>query len=96
MIMAKVVGSVWATRKDERLMGLKLLILQPVSLHGEAFVKKPLVAVDTIGAGIGEMVLCLFGYAASMAAGGEEVPVDAAVAGIVDGYEIEETEAKEC
>ena len=75
---------------------MKLLVVQPVDVGKRSCRKSPLVVVDTIGAGIGELVLCLFGYAASVAAGGGELPVDAAVAGIVDGYELEETEADQC
>lgn len=96
MIIAKVIGSVWATRKDERLLGLKLLVVQPVNVREDALIKNPLVAVDTIGAGIGELVLCIFGHAACIAAGEKGLPVDAAIAGIVDGYEMEETEANRC
>lgn len=67
-------------------------MIKPVDICENHPVKSPVVAVDTIGAGIGELVLCLFGHAASIAAGGKNLPVDAAIAGIVDGYEIEEME----
>lgn len=77
-------------------MGLKLLIVRPISLHRKEQDQNTLVAVDTIGAGYGDLVLCLFGYAAGIVLGESEIPVDAAVAGIVDGYEMEETEAYKC
>ena len=83
MILAKVVGTVVATRKDERLIGSKLLVAQPVGPDG-AVVGNQLVAVDTVDAGFGETVLIVSGSSARMAAGLKDTPVDAAIIGIVD------------
>ena len=88
MILARVVGTVVATRKDERLEGRKLLVCRPVSPEGVpegGF----LVAVDTVGAGYQETVLLVGGSSARMAAG-KESPVDSAVVGIVDEVRTEQ------
>ena len=90
MILAKVVGNVVATRKDPRLEGRKLLILQIVSPQGEP--KKPdsyLVSIDTVGAGVGETVIAVSGSSARMAEGMKETPVDTAIIGIVDQVDID-------
>ena len=83
MILGKVVGTVVATRKDERLVGSKLLLVQPVRPDGSER-GAPLVAVDTVDAGAGEQVLVVSGSSARMAAGLADRPVDAAIVGIVD------------
>ena len=90
MILAKVVGTVVATRKDERLLGSKLLLVQPVSPAGEPR-GGPLVAVDTVAAGAGETVLIVSGSSARMAAGLADRPVDAAIVGIVDVVETDDS-----
>src|ERR1700733_4891780 len=83
MILAKVVGTVVATRKDERLTSAKLLLARPVDPAGKAE-GNYLVAVDTVDAGFGETVLIVSGSSARMAAGLKDCPVDAAIVGIVD------------
>lgn len=83
MILGKVVGTVVATRKDERLVGSKLLLVQPVRPDGSER-GALLVAVDTVDAGAGEQVLVVSGSSARMAAGLADRPVDAAIVGIVD------------
>ena len=88
MILAKVVGTVVATRKDERLVGSKLLLVQPVRPDGSAH-GAPLVAVDTVDAGAGERVLVVSGSSARMAAGMTDRPVDAAIVGIVDTVDVD-------
>jgi ethanolamine utilization protein EutN len=89
MILARVVGTVVATRKDPRLEGKKLLILQPVSPEG-----KPeggyVVAVDTVSAGNRELVLAVSGSSARMAEGCKDTPVDTAIVGIVDDVSLDE------
>jgi microcompartment protein CcmK/EutM len=83
MILAKVVGSVVATRKDERLVSNKLLLVRPVDPSGKldgAY----LVAIDTVDAGAAETVLIVSGSSARMASGLKDCPVDAAIVGIVD------------
>lgn len=88
MIVGKVVGSVVSTRKSEKLVGSKLMIIEPVSSMSES--KDKLVAVDTIGAGIGEMVLVSLGSAARIGCNMDNSPVDAAIVGIIDdGSEFE-------
>lgn len=87
MIIAKIVGTVVATRKDERLVASKLLVARPLDPSG-----KPdgnyLVAIDTVDAGFGETVLIVSGSSARMAAGLKDSPVDAAIVGIVDTIDI--------
>lgn len=89
MLLARIVGTVVATRKDERLVSNKLLIARPIDPAG-----KPegnyLVAVDTVDAGYGETVLIVSGSSARMAAGLKDCPVDAAIVGIVDAVEIKD------
>jgi len=89
MLLAKIVGTVVATRKDERLVSSKLLIARPIDPTG-----KPegnyLVAVDTVDAGYGETVLIVSGSSARMAAGLKDCPVDAALVGVVDAIEIKD------
>jgi microcompartment protein CcmK/EutM len=89
MLLARIVGTVVATRKDERLVSSKLLIARPIDPNG-----KPeghyLVAVDTVNAGYGETVLIVSGSSARMAAGLKDCPVDAAIVGVVDAIEIKD------
>ena len=87
MILAKIVGTVVATRKDDRLVSNKLLIARPVDPHGKAE-GSYLVAVDTVDAGFGETVLIVSGSSARMASGMKDCPVDAAVVGIVDNIQV--------
>ena len=89
MIRAKVVGTVVATRKDERLLSNKLLIARPMDPRGKAE-GAYLVAVDTVDAGVGETVLIVSGSSARMAAGMKDCPVDAAIVGIVDSVQVAE------
>jgi len=83
MILARVVGTVVATRKDPRLEGKKLLIVKPVSPEGKDEAGY-LVAVDTVSAGFKERVLVVSGSSARMADGCKDMPVDTAIVGIVD------------
>ena len=92
MILAKIVGTVVATRKDERLVSNKLLIARPMDPRGKAE-GGYLVAVDTVDAGIGETVLIVSGSSARMASGMKDRPVDAAVVGIVDTIQVHETQS---
>lgn len=87
MILARIVGTVVATRKDERLHGRKLLIARLVDTEGNDE-KGHLVAVDTVGAGVSETVLIVQGSSARLAFGCKDCPVDAAVVGIVDTVDI--------
>jgi len=83
MILARVVGTVVATRKDPRLEGSKLLILKPTSPEGTPEAGY-VIAVDTVGAGSNELVIAVSGSSARMADGCKEKPVDTAIIGIVD------------
>lgn len=91
MQIGRVIGNIWATRKEERLAGLKLLIVQPINVIDGMSDKSPIVAADIIGAGIGETVILVGGSSARGAAGGLDIPVDATVVGIVDGQDIDHT-----
>jgi ethanolamine utilization protein EutN len=84
MLIAKVVGNIWATKKDERLEGYKLLVTKLKS--GEL-----VVAVDTIGAGIGEDVLLVRGRQTAGILREEKTPADAAIVGIIDSVEVDDS-----
>jgi microcompartment protein CcmK/EutM len=88
MQLAKVIGDVIVTRKDENLHGRTLLILQPLGADG-APVGRTLVAVDSVGAGVGETVFFVRGKEASFPFHPLEVPADAGVVGIVDRFDVE-------
>ncbi len=82
MIIGKVTGSVVSTRKQDNLVGNKFMIVEPVSImNGE---HKQIVAIDNIGAGIGETVLVATGSAARIGCNLEYAPIDAAIVGIID------------
>ena len=84
MIICKVLGNVWATKKDEKLEGHKLLVVRSgPGDKGEIFV-----AVDTIGAGIGDDVLVTRGSVARNSLRESDSPVDAVVVGIIDSLEV--------
>lgn len=88
MLLGTVVGNVWATVKDPTLKGLRLLVIQPYTLDGEPSAET-LIAVDPLGAGIGERVLVVFGRAARHAIGrGHDIGFQTAVAGIIDRMEL--------
>ena len=89
MVIAKVVGTVVATRKDPRLVSSKLLVVRPMDPRGKAE-GNHLVAVDTVQAGVGETVLIVSGSSARMAAGLKDCPVDAAIVGVIDAIEMSE------
>lgn len=88
MQVAKVIGDVVVTRKDENLTAVTLLILQPIGADG-APVGRTLVATDAVGAGVGETVFFVRGKEASFPFHPVEVPTDAGVVGIVDRYDVE-------
>ena len=90
MLVGTVVGNVWATKKDETLTGLRLLVVRPFTTDGREGAET-IVAADPIGAGIGERVLVVFGRAARHAIGkGHDVGFQTAVVGIVDRMELED------
>ncbi|HZT78111.1 MAG TPA: EutN/CcmL family microcompartment protein [Vicinamibacterales bacterium] len=89
MLLAKIVGTVVATRKDPRLVSNKLLVVRPVDPRGKSE-GAYLVAVDTVDAGVGETVLIVSGSSARMASGMKDCPVDAAIIGIIDTIDVNE------
>ena len=89
MLLAKVVGTVVATRKDPRLVSSKLLLARPMDPRGKAE-GGYLVAVDTVDSGVGDTVLVVSGSSARMASGMKDCPVDAAIVGVVDTIELNE------
>ena len=89
MIVARVLGTVVCTQKDSKLEGSKLHLVQPVeyqTLKGDG---KPLVAVDSVGAGQGEIVLVVAGSSARQTAQTQNTPVDAVIMAIVDTIDME-------
>jgi microcompartment protein CcmK/EutM len=90
VLLAKVVGTVVATRKDPRLVSSKLLLARPMDPRGKAE-GGYLVAVDTVDAGVGDTVLIVSGSSARMAAGLKDCPVDAAIVGVIDTIELQKT-----
>jgi microcompartment protein CcmK/EutM len=87
MVLGKVVGTVWATRKDEELVGMKLQIVRHLDLEyhlKETFV----VAVDTVQAGVGDVVLVCSGSSARQTAQTKNKPVDAVIMAVVDKLDV--------
>ena len=82
MIIGKVVGSLFSTRKSEKLVGNKFMIVEPV--ENMRTTGSRLVAIDIIGAGIGEYVLVAQGSAARIGCDMSDAPIDAAIVGIID------------
>ena len=89
MQLARVIGDVVVTRKDENLTGMKLLVVQPLTPERQP-TGRPLVAADAVGAGVGEEVFFVRGKEASFPFHPVEPPVDAGIVGIVDHYDIDE------
>ena len=88
MQLARVIGDVVSTMKDVNLTGRKLLILQPIAASGEAS-GRTLVALDSVGAGVGEVVFFVRGREAAFPFYPDEPPADASVVGIVDHWHTE-------
>ncbi len=87
MQVARVLGEVVSTMKDPNLTGLKILVLQPLTPTGQP-AGKTLVALDSIGAGVGEQVFYVRGREASFPVLPGEPPTDATVTGIVDAVDV--------
>lgn len=87
MRTAIVIGTIVATRKEEGLVGSKLLLTQPVNIDREP-IGEPFIAVDTVGAGIGEFVMFSTGTASRNAANKPKSSIDAAIVGIIDAVDI--------
>lgn len=87
MQIARVIGTTVATIKDEQLVGRKLLIVRPTDEHGEGY-GKPYVAVDTLDAGVGDLVLTAAGSSARQTEITKNRPVDAVIMAIIDSLEV--------
>ncbi len=87
MNIGKIIGTAVATRKDETLLGCKLMITQPLTMDYKE-IGDPLIAVDTVGAGIGEVVIYTKGTAARNAAKKRDSAIDMAIVGIVDNIDL--------
>lgn len=85
MIICRVIGHVWATKKEENLEGMKLMVVR----EEQSAKKNVHVAVDVVGAGIGEQVIVVSGSTARKAFGNENIPADMAIVGIIDNLEID-------
>lgn len=83
MILAKVISNIWATRKAEKLNGLKFLLVEEIT-GNELKIGKRIVAADIIGAGIGDRVIISIGSSAREMFNNEKIPADAVVVGIID------------
>ena len=83
MIIARILGTVVSTQKDERLLGKNLLIVKPINLDGTDQ-SGYIVSVDTVGAGFHEKVIVVAGSSARMAEGNKDCPVDSAIIGVID------------
>src|SRR4051794_33662535 len=94
MQLARVIGDVIVTRKDASLVGIKLLVVQPLDPQRRP-VGRSIVAVDAVGAGVGEEVFFVRGKEASFPFYPAEPPVDAGIVGIVDDWNVPITESKD-
>ena len=87
MIICQVIGHVWATKKEETLSGLKLMVVKEVETsktNGDTFV-----AADVVGAGVVERVLVVSGSTARRALGKDDIAIDSAIVGIIDTLEVD-------
>ncbi len=89
MYAAKIIGTVVCTRKDEKLSGRTLQVVQPVSLLTLEYEGKPSVAIDSVGAGMNEIVLVVGGSSARQTTVTSNTPVDATIMAIVDLIDID-------
>ena len=90
MLIAKVIGTLVATRKHDELVGSKIQIVQPLDHKGEESKGDPFVAVDAVGAGVGEKVILVLGSGARKAVNNDASPVDATIVGIIDHIDVED------
>lgn len=86
MFLAKVVGKIVSTTKDEGLNGKKILIIAPIDMNG-AVTEKEIVSIDSVGAGIGDQVLVTEGSVSMYAFGENHIPIDSAIVAIIDTIE---------
>lgn len=88
MILARVRGNVVSTTKSDKLEGLKLLLVVPIEISSFEEKGQPLVAIDTVGAGEGEVVMCVGGSSSRQTTLTEKRPSDLAIIGIIDSVEL--------
>ncbi len=88
MLIARVIGTTVSTIKDEKLTGRKLLIVRQTDEHGSP-VGKPFVAVDTVDAGVGDLVLTCAGSSARQTTMTKDTPVDAVIMSVIDSLEVD-------
>jgi microcompartment protein CcmK/EutM len=88
MQIARVIGTTVSTIKDEKLVGRKLLILRPADETGEPS-GKPFVAIDTVNAGVGELVLTASGSSARQTTITKDCPVDTVIMAVIDSVEVD-------
>ena len=89
MFLARVVGNVVSTQKSEKLTGVKFLVVEPVDFVEQQGEGKPLVAIDSVGAGEGEIVLVVQGSSSRLTETTKDTPVDAAIMAIVDFIDLD-------
>lgn len=94
MQLGMVIGNVWATRKEDDLKGLKFLVVQPELPDGQSK-EVPFIAVDRIGAGVGDQVLVTRGSAAANMSMDPNLPIDALIIGIIDSIDVEKERGEE-
>jgi microcompartment protein CcmK/EutM len=88
MTVGKVVGNVVSTNKSENMLGMKMLIVQPLDIETQKVKSDCAVAIDTVGAGEGEVVLCVSGSSARQTHFTQNKPVDMVIVGIIDSVEV--------
>lgn len=93
MLICKVKGHVWATKKEETLTGLKLMVVQ--ELKENRAVGGDFVAADVVSAGVGERVLVVTGSTARRALGRDDIAIDCAIVGIIDSLEVDREKEKQ-
>ena len=91
MELGTVIGNVWATRKEDALTGLKFLVVQP-EMPDESSVGVPFIAIDRIGAGVGDRVLVTKGSSATNISSENKLPIDALIIGIIDSTDAKSEE----
>lgn len=87
MEIARIIGTIWATQKDKNLEGLKLQIIQPIDIYRKD-TGSPIIAVDTVGAGVGEIVYFVTAYEAVIPLSKKPALSDASIVGIIDKIEL--------
>jgi microcompartment protein CcmK/EutM len=87
MLIVRVIGTTVSTIKDEKLQGKKLLVVQPADEAGKAS-GKPFVAIDTVDAGVGDLVLTASGSSARQTTITKDTPVDAVIMAVIDSLEV--------